>query len=575
MSASLRIASLSLSCLLGGVAWCLAAEGLPGGRNDQPLEIRSLSVNGQAVALPANHKLRLSPASKNVAFGFGPATNVAGAPLRMRFKLDGFEDDWREVAGDLSIYFRFIDANQEPVGEQVFHAAGQSEGWTGELDTSAFVHRRERVQVPAGAKGLWVALSSAGPPNAVGIYAVTNLAVMRLPTNDQPATVLLGWNSSAKGEVAGSEWVPADWTRNGLRIGMAKITSFGPGLAIKALTLLDNDPAAHAEWTTRKEAAVPVSPGDWLLLEWDEAFSVGLAGSAVISYAELPAGFYRFRVNEMSLTGVPGMAETSLAFEVPVPFWRAPWFWGLVVLLCLSGAIGTYRYIAWQRIRGELARLESQRALEHERVRIARDIHDDLGARVTQICLVSGLAQADPALPEKARTEFNSISLMARELVSALYETVWAVNPENDNLDALGNYVCQMVDNLCEKAQLPRRLRVAQLPSDVQVSSHVRHNLIMAVKEAVHNVIKHSKASELSVFVDWEGNTLSIRIQDNGSGLDPATNGNGNGLANMQRRLEQTGGSCSFQSEPGRGTTVVFRTGIHSPAGGRTAPGRL
>ena len=465
----------------------------------------------------------------------------------------------------MSISFRFIDANQDPVSEKTFRAAGQTEGWTGALDTSAFVHRRETILVPPGAKGLWVSVSSAGPPNTVGMYALTNLVVTRLASNNQPAEVLLRWDSGAKGEFAGSEWVPADWTRNGLRISMAKIAQFGSNQQFKALTLLDNDPNAHAEWTTRKEAAPAVTPGERLLLEWDEAFSLGLAGPAEVTYAELPAGFYRFRLNELSLQGLPGEAETSLAIEVPLSFWRTPWFWGLVFLLALSGAIGAYRYIVWQQLRRELAHLESQRALEHERVRIARDIHDDLGARVTQISLVSGLAQGDPALSEKARGDFNAISGMARELVSALYETVWAVNPENDNLDALGNYICQMVDNLCDKAQLPHRLRVANLPRSLQVSSQVRHDLIMAVKEAVHNVIKHAKASELSVYVDWQETTLTIRVQDNGCGLDPAARGAGSGLANMRRRLEHAGGTCSFHSEPGHGTTVEFRANIQSP----------
>ncbi|HWX20065.1 MAG TPA: sensor histidine kinase [Candidatus Binatia bacterium] len=564
MSILFRLTNLSLGCFFGGLSCSLAIEGLASGDTNQLLEIRSLSVNGQPVSMRPGRKLRLSSAPRNVAFGFGTAANSPRAPLRLRYTLDGFEDTWREVSSDMSISFRFIDANQDPVSEKVFRAVGQTENWTGALETSAFMHRRETLVVPPGAKGLWVSVSSAGPPNAVGIYAITNLVVTRLPTDTQPATTLLRWDSEAKGELTGSEWVPADWTRNGLRIGMAKITQFGPEQKIKALTLLDNDPDAHAEWTTRKEAAAVVSPGERLLLEWDEAFSIGLAGPAEVSYAELPAGFYRFRVNEMSLIGLPGGSEASLAFEVPLSFWHTPWFWGLVLLLFVSGAAGTYRYAVWQQMRRELARLESQRALEHERVRIARDIHDDLGARVTQISLVSGLAQGDHNLSEKARADFNAISGMARELVSALYETVWAVNPENDNLDALGNYVCQMVDNLCDKAQLPRRLRVAELPRDVQVSSHIRHNLVLAVKEAVHNVIKHAKASELSVFVDWEGTTLTIRIQDNGCGLDPATHAAGNGLANMQRRLEQAGGTCSFNSEPGRGTTVLLRTKIQS-----------
>jgi signal transduction histidine kinase len=565
MSSLLRIATLGFGCLLGGLSPCPAAESLTAGRTDQLLEIRSLSVNGQPIPLRPGSRPRLSPTPRNIAFGFGSA-NSPHAPLRMRFKLDGFEDNWREISSDLNISFRFIDANQDPVSEKVFRAAGQTAGWTGALDTSPFVHRRETILVPAGAKGLWVCVSSAGPPSTVGIYAITNLVVTSLAPNHQPATVLLRWDSNAKGEFVGGEWFPADWTRSGLRTSMAKITRFGPNQQIKALTLLDNDPYAHAEWTTRKEAALAVSPGSLLLLEWDEAFSLGLAGPLVVNYTELPAGFYRFRVNELSLLGLPGEAETSLAFEVPLSFWRTPWFWGLVLLLCLSATAGVHRYFAWQQMRRELGHLENQRALEHERVRIARDIHDDLGARVTQISLASGLAQSDHTLSAKARAEFNTISEMARELVSALYETVWAVNPENDNLDALGNYVCQMVDNLCDKAQLRRRFRVAELPRDFPVSSHVRHNLIMAAKEAVHNVIKHAKASELSVYVDWEGTTLTIGVQDGGCGFEPADTAVGNGLANMRRRLEHLGGTCSIQSERGRGTTVSFRVNLKPPA---------
>jgi signal transduction histidine kinase len=557
--------SVSVGWLLGGLCGSVAAEAPHSGKTDQAMEIRSLSVNGQPLSLRANPKLRLAPAPRNLAFGFGPVANSERAPLRIRYKLDGYDEGWREVAGDMSMLVRFIDGNQDPVKEIAFRVQGQTEGWTGTLETSAFAHRRETVVAPPGAKGFWIAITSAGPPNTVGIYAITNLVVARLSASSQPPEILLRWGPDSKCELAGSEWNPVDWMRNGLRVGMAKIVPFATQPQIKALVLLDNDPNAHAEWTTRKEAAMPVSPGDRLLIEWDEAYSIGLAGSAEVSYPELAAGFYRFRINELALMGSPGEAETSLAFEVPLSFWRTPSFWGLVVLVCLSGAAGTYRYVVSQQMRRELAALESQRTLEHERLRIAQDIHDDLGARVTQISLVSGLAQSDHTLSEKARGEFNAISGMARELVSALYETVWAVNPENDNLDALGNYICQMVDNLCDKAQLHRRLRLAELPRDFQVSSHVRHNLIMAVKEAVHNAIKHAQASELSVSVDWEGTTLTIRVQDGGCGFDPAGSAAGHGLANMRRRLEHLGGTCSIQSERGRGTTVSFRIDLKPP----------
>ena len=554
--------NVSVGCLLGSLCWCAAADAPHSGKPSPVLDIRSLSASGQLLSMPANQKLRLPPSPRNITFGFGPATNTDRAPLRVRYKLDGYDEDWREVAGDMSTLVRFIDGNQDPVKEVAFRVQGQTEGWTGTLETSAFVHRRETVVAPPGSKGFWIAITSAGPPNTVGIYAITNLVVSRLSPSNQSPEILLRWGPESKCELAGSEWSTADWMRNGLRPSMAKIVPFTTHPQIKALTLLDNDPNAHAEWTTRKESAMPVAPGDRLLMEWDEAHSIGLAGFAEVSYPELPAGFYRFRINDLALMGSPGEAETSLAFEVPLSFFRTASFWGLVALLCLSGTAGTYRYVVWKQMRRELAVLESQRALEHERLRIAQDIHDDLGARVTQISLVSGLAQSDQALSEKARAEFNAISGMARELVSALYETVWAVNPENDNLDALGNYICQMVDHLCDKAQLHRRLRVAELPRDFQVSSHVRHNLIMAVKEAVHNAIKHARASELSVHVDWEETTLTIRVQDGGCGFEPADTPAGHGLANMRRRLEQLGGTCSIQSEQGRGTTVSFRVNL-------------
>ena len=103
---------------------------------------------------------------------------------------------------------------------------------------------------------------------------------------------------------------------------------------------------------------------------------------------------------------------------------------------------------------------------------------------------------------------------------------------------------------------------MAELPRDIQISSSVRHNLILAVKEAVHNVIKHARASELSVFVALEGTSLTIQVQDDGGGFDPARNTTGNGLANMERRLQQIGGTCSIQSQPGKGTSVSLRVNV-------------
>ncbi len=211
-----------------------------------------------------------------------------------------------------------------------------------------------------------------------------------------------------------------------------------------------------------------------------------------------------------------------------------------------------------------MVRLKQQRALEQERLRIAHDIHDDLGARVTQISLLSAMAQDNPALPDKARADFGKVSRMARELVSALYETVWAVNPENDNLEALGNYLCQMVKQLCERTPLRCRFHVQDLPHDVQLSSQTRHNISMAVKEAVHNIIKHARASEVTIRMAFTGGVLDVSVHDDGSGFQPSDNIPGNGLTNMKRRLQSIGGTCVVESGSRHGTTVRMHLAIRS-----------
>jgi signal transduction histidine kinase len=235
------------------------------------------------------------------------------------------------------------------------------------------------------------------------------------------------------------------------------------------------------------------------------------------------------------------------------------------VIAITAITMGIGRYFVWHRMQHEMVRLKQQRALERERLRIAHDIHDDLGARVTQISLLSAMSQENPAFPEKARADFDKVSKMSRELVSALYETVWAVNPENDNLEALGNFVCQMVKQLCEQTQLRCRFHVQDLPHTVQVSSQTRHNISMAVKEAVHNIIKHAKASEVTIRISFSDGMLDVSVHDDGSGFRPADNISGNGLSNMKQRLHNISGNCFVESQPGQGTMVRLRLRIKQP----------
>jgi signal transduction histidine kinase len=556
-----NVVAISILMLSWGHASSAKAPSLANS-SENLLEIQSVLVGGKSRKWQRGDEVKLGPSPEGVTFNFGPLTNSGWSPTRLRYKLEGFDDAWKEEAGAMCLTIRYSDEHGDQIGQVVFEAAGQSAGWNSALTNSTLSHRRETLVVPPSAFRVWATISSGcGPPALVGIYLVDDLVVTRLLAgNEQPEVLLhptLGRDPNA---------VPADWMRDGIRPSMAKVVEFGTDPKLRALAIVDDDPAGHAEWHNRRETAPRVAPGDRLLLEWNELFSMGRGDTRSASYAKLPPGNFRFRVQELTALGVPTGIEDSLKIYVRAPLWEKAMFWPTVITVIIAGSVLTSRYVAWHRMRREVALLRHQRALEQERLRIAQDIHDDLGARVTQIALSSAMAHSNEALPEKARAEFNNISRMTRELISALYETVWAVNPENDNLDALGGYLCQIVNELCTQARLRCRLEVVDLPRNIQVSSQTRHNIIMVVKEGVHNVIKHASAAEVTLHVGFDGRLLTLTVQDDGCGFDPAEGSGGSGLSNLNRRLADIGGTCCIQSKPGKGTHVEMSLPITAEA---------
>ena len=224
-------------------------------------------------------------------------------------------------------------------------------------------------------------------------------------------------------------------------------------------------------------------------------------------------------------------------------------------------------------MRTEIARFKQERALDRERLRIARDIHDDLGARVTHISLISAMGSQKASDPEQARAAFEQISHLTRDLVFALYQTVWAVDPENDSLESLVDHLCQIAGKQCAPANIRCRLYVDSLPPPLAVSSEARHNISMSVSEAVHNAVKHSKADEISLTVKIPDSGLDISVSDNGSGFDPQRTGLGHGLANMRSRMEQIGGTVVLAPDKGKGTKVLFSVPLSRLSGVGEASG--
>lgn len=204
----------------------------------------------------------------------------------------------------------------------------------------------------------------------------------------------------------------------------------------------------------------------------------------------------------------------------------------------------------------ERERAEKMHAIEGERARIARDLHDDLGSSLTEISLLADAGLGSPPLAERALDRFRAIAAKARALVQALDVTVWLVNPSKDALPFLAGYLGSYAEEYLGASGIGCRLKIPMDMPALRLTADVRHNLFLAVKEVLHNIVRHSHASEVLVTFALRQGVLEIAISDNGQGFDPSAPAEGNGLANLRQRLAGIGGRCEIEAQPGAGAKV-------------------
>jgi signal transduction histidine kinase len=241
-------------------------------------------------------------------------------------------------------------------------------------------------------------------------------------------------------------------------------------------------------------------------------------------------------------------------YPEPQYFWQAAWFQLTLAIVC-GLAIVTGIWLLNQLT----AQTKAQRLLQQERVRIAQDIHDDIGSRVTELLLMGEVSRREVPTDGTTSEQIQQICDQARGLSLALDEVVWAVNAKRDTVRDFTSYVCKHAQAFLKTTSIRCRLDVeADIPSSA-LSLHVRRNLFLAVKEALNNAAKHSGADELFVRIYRRAHNLVVEVADNGRGFNAQqTSGEGNGLANMWERMGQIDGTCQVISEPGTGCQVVF-----------------
>jgi signal transduction histidine kinase len=257
--------------------------------------------------------------------------------------------------------------------------------------------------------------------------------------------------------------------------------------------------------------------------------------------------------------GVWSDAGAVLKLTAEPYWWQTAWF-RVVGPLSAFGLLGGGTLLGLRRRhRRQIERMELLQATERERTRIAQDLHDDLGAGLTQISLNTAMLQNPAVASEVAGGLLQEIDQRSRELVTALDEIVWAANPKNDTVASLARYLCQYAQSCLQSADIACRLEVAPNLPDAPMGAEQRHHLFLAFKEALHNTLRHSGANELGLEITADARTLSVSLTDNGRGFVPGPVPEGaDGLGNMRARLQRLGGSCVVTSAQGHGTKVTF-----------------
>jgi len=286
-----------------------------------------------------------------------------------------------------------------------------------------------------------------------------------------------------------------------------------------------------------------------------------------VTYGQLPPGVFTFRVIASNSDGRWNEIGDALTILVLPHFLQTWWFRAPMAVMAALLVGGAVYLESRRRMRRKLERVARACELESERARIAQDIHDDLGASLTRIGMLSEAAAGETNNATPVTNYLSQIRATTGELTRAMDEIVWAVNPRHDTLESLTDYLARFAQDFLGAAQIRFRLALPVELPELSVRSEVRHNLFLAFKETLHNAVKHSGANEVRVSLQFVAGGFKLVVTDNGCGFDPKRSNHnpglnrltpGNGLRNLRSRLAQISGRSEIHSAPGEGTRVEF-----------------
>ena len=598
----MRTAPKTLSVLVAAGTWCAIAATAAA-----DVRITKVVVDGREMPVEAAQAAEATPIrvpsnAKRIVFFF---EGEAGAPAvqkrpagrkteetlpelrgtRLRYRLDGIDADWWDARAEGRLILNFRDAEGNTVGSSDARIEGTSEGWRGLPEASPLTASSlSSVAPPLAAKAIVNFLSNGGD-EPVGIMAIDDVVLSIAAEGRELRRHALPF--VGLGDEVHPLATPGGWGRSGSRGEMSRV-AVRPDSGKPILVIEDDDPTAYGSWMSSREE-VPVEPGDAVTVSWRAAHSLGIGGRTSATYTGLGPGTYWFRAGAFLPGGQPTGVEAGVRVLVVVPWYSRRDVWaGVVAMGVVAGAL-VARAVSLRRMRRRLVEMERTHALDRERARIARDLHDDIGAGLTEIAMqtdwvrrdVQGLASAATV----ARAEKACASAM--DLVRSVDAIVWAVNPANDTLDRFVPYLTHSAEQFLDAADVSVRFDMPDKVPPLPLAGAVRHDLFLVVREAINNAVKHARPQVVRLGVRLDNGAvhgshanspqLVITVEDDGQGFPLPTSVPGaqhagrSGLANMRRRVEDLGGRFVIESRPGGGTRIELAVPLETDSA--TVPG--
>lgn len=391
-----------------------------------------------------------------------------------------------------------------------------------EFNTGAFLKSRNGMLYFAGINGVnWFSPSMIHGPARIGKLAITQFTV-----NNKPADSVLS-----------SEYineVKLDHTQNNLYLQFHALEFSNP---------------SHIHYAYK-------------LAGWDKDW-VDSKTNNEVRYNNLLPGDYTFHVKASNADSSWMEKPYSIHIIIAPPFWKTWWFYLFELLFITAGITWLTHLVAQRKLKKEIEQLEQQKALFTERMRITQDMHDDIGAGLTQISLISESARLHSLPGSNIKNELDDISNTSRQLVDNIGEIIWSLNPQHNTLEILLAHLREQINKLAEYADINCTINFPPVLPEHTITNQQRRNTLLITREIVHNAIKYSQAKELKITLSVEQGCLLFSVSDNGIGFDINCASKGNGLRNMRQRIDEIGGSITICSVPGGGTQYSYDFPLH------------